>query len=318
MKLVDSTSIAAAADRIAGSVVRTPLLPSFLGEADRELLLKPENLQPIGAFKLRGAVNAIRSLDRPNGVVAYSSGNHAQAVAYAAKLAGLPAVIVIEETAPARKIEATRSHGAEVVLTDPEERESTAHRLAAEREYPLIAPFDDPAVIAGQGTIGSEIAEDAPDIAAVLVPISGGGLASGIAAAIKAHRPKALVYGVEPELAADTRESLEAGVIREWSRAERGRTIADGLRSTPSELTFAHLRAHLDGVLTVTEEQITGTVRRLALEARLIAEPSGAVAPAAFLHHGAALPQGRIAAVVSGGNINPVLLGRLLTDTHAR
>lgn len=314
MQLVDIAAIEAAANRIADSVVRTPLLPTQFGTQPRTLALKPESLQPIGAFKARGAVNAVRALDTPRGVVAYSSGNHAQAVAYAAARAEIPAVIVIEETAPARKIEATRARGAEVVLTAATERESTAHSIAEERGYALIAPFDDPAVIAGQGTIGLELAEDAPDLAAVLVQISGGGLASGIAAAIKARSPRTLVYGVEPELAADTADSLRAGKIVHWPHADRARTSADGLRSQPSELTFAHLHAHLDGMFTVTEEQISETIRRLALEARLIAEPSGAVAPAAFLHHEHELPEGRTAAVVSGGNIDPALLSGVLAS----
>lgn len=312
MKLVDTAAIAAAARRVEGAIVPTPLLPASSATGAQRLLLKPENLQPIGAFKLRGAVNAIRALERPRGVVAYSSGNHAQAVAAAARAAGIPAVIVIEDTAPRRKVDATAELGAEVVLTTAQDRTRTAERVTEERGYPLIPPFDHPEVIAGQGTIGLEIARALPEVAAVLVPISGGGLASGVGVAIKAHCPKALVYGVEPELAADARASLEAGRLVRWPRADRARTIADGLRSEPSELTFAHLRANLDGILTVTEDGIRAAVRELALAHRLVAEPSGAVSPAAYARHAHALPEGPVVAVVSGGNIDPALLTEIL------
>lgn len=315
-ELVDITQIRAAAQRIMDAVVRTPLLPTLLGDRTRELSVKPENLQPIGAFKIRGALNAVRAFAEQgplSGVVAYSSGNHAQAVGYAAKLAGLKSVIVIEESAPKRKIDATRAHGAEVVLVDGGVRQETAEKIAAERGYALVPPFDHPEVIAGQGTIGLEIAEDYPDVAAVLVPISGGGLASGIGVAVKALCPAAKVYGVEPELAADTRAAFDAGELVRWPRADRMRTIADGLRSEPSAYTFAHLQATLDGVLTVTEDEIRSAVATLATHTRLVAEPSGAVAPAAFLHHRDLLPAGRTVAVLSGGNLDPATLAELVT-----
>jgi threonine dehydratase len=315
MNLVTIDDIRAAAKRIEGVAVRTPLLPQPWG-APAGLWLKPENLQQIGAFKVRGAYNAIAALDeqtRARGVVAYSSGNHAQAVAYAAKLFGVPAVIVVPDVTPRIKVEATRAHGAEVVEVPIAERESAAYAIVAERNLTLIPPFDHPEVIAGQGTIGLEIAEDAPDVDVVLIPVSGGGLASGIGTAIKALCPNAKVYGVEPELAADTAEGLRAGARVDWAMDRRARTIADGLRSQPSELTFAHLQAALDGVLTVTEDEIRSAVRTLAFKAHLVVEPSGAVATAAYLFHADELPEGKTVAIVSGGNLDPAALVELLS-----
>ncbi|HZZ47315.1 MAG TPA: threonine/serine dehydratase [Pseudonocardia sp.] len=318
MRLVTVDEVRAAARRIDGVAVRTPLLACpWAGRPERSLRLKPENLQPVGAFKVRGAWNALAMLPearRAAGVVAYSSGNHAQAVAYAARAGGVPATIVIDDTAPALKIAATKELGAEVVLAPPAQRAAVARALAQERGATLIPPYDHPDVIAGQGTAGLEIAEDLPDVASVLVPISGGGLASGVAVAIKALCPSAVVYGVEPELAADTRDSFAAGELVRWPSEDRARTSADGLRAEPSELTFAHLRALLDGVLTVTEAQIRHTVGLLAARSRIVAEPSGAVAPAAYLHLTESLPPGPCVAVVSGGNIDPTLFVDILCE----
>jgi threonine dehydratase len=315
--LVNLDEIRAAAARLDGVAVRTPLLPAPWAGQARPLWLKPENLQPIGAFKLRGAYHAIAALPeqaRAAGVVAYSSGNHAQAVAYAAKAFGVPAVIVIEDTARAIKVAATRAHGAEVVQVPLPEREAAAEDLARRRGLALIPPFDHPDVIAGQGTIGLEIVADLPEVDLVLVPVSGGGLISGIAAAVKALRPEAAVFGVEPALGADARASLEAGELVRWSPAQRARTVADGLRAEPSELTFAHLRKLVDGIVTVSEEEILRTVTLLARQSRIVAEPSGAVATAAFLNRASELPAGNTVAVVSGGNIDPALLARLLAE----
>lgn len=315
MQLVTIDDIRAAAERIRGSVVRTPLIPAPWGDPDRPLWLKPENLQAIGAFKVRGAFNAIGHLDattRSRGVVAYSSGNHAQAVAYAAATFGISAAIVMPEETPRVKIDATRSLGAEVVLCAAGQRESVAEEVVARTGGVLIPPFDHPDVIAGQGTIGLEIAEDLPDVATVIVPVSGGGLASGIGTAIKALAPTASVVGVEPDLAADTAASLAAGHRVDWSIEDRNRTIADGLRSQPSELTFAHLQRVLDGVITVSENDIRAAVREIALRARLVTEPSGATALAAYRNH--QTPQGPTVVVVSGGNVEPNLLAEILTD----
>ena len=317
MDLVNLDDIRAAAERLDGVAVRTPLLPAPWAGRERPLWLKPENLQPIGAFKLRGAYHAIGALPeqaRAAGVVAYSSGNHAQAVAYAARAFGLPAVIVIEDTAPAIKVAATRALGAEVVQVPLPEREAAAEDLARRRGLALIPPFDHPDVIAGQGTVGLEIVADLPEVDLVLVPVSGGGLISGIAAAVKALRPEAAVFGVEPALGADARASLEAGELVRWSPAQRARTVADGLRAEPSELTFAHLRKLVDGIVTVTEEEILRAVTTLARQSRIVAEPSGAVTTAAYLNRAAELPAGNTVAVVSGGNIDPALLARLLAE----
>jgi threonine dehydratase len=315
MRLVTKTDVIDAAHRIKDSVLRTPLVPAtFLG---RELWLKPENLQYIGAFKVRGAANVLAQLPesaRERGVVAYSSGNHAQAVAYAARQAGVSALIVIDDTAPRLKIEATRALGAEVRTVPLAERQATAEQLAAERGATLVPPFDHPGVIAGQGTIGLEILADLPDADVVLVPVSGGGLAAGVGVAIKALRPRTAVFGVEPEMAGDAAASLAAGHLVHWPVDQRIRTIADGLRAEPSELTFAHLRTVLDGILTVSETEIRRAVKLLATRARRVAEPSGAVATAAALFHADQLPGGKTVAIVSGGTIDPALLAEILTE----
>jgi threonine dehydratase len=313
VRLVTIEEIRAAARRIAADVLRTPLLPAAWGDPDRPLWLKPENLQTIGAFKVRGAFNALGRLDpqvRARGVVAYSSGNHAQAVAYAAARHGVAAHIVMPEETPTVKVDATRAHGAQVVLCAAGQRERVAAELVERTGGVLIPPFDHPDIIAGQGTAGLEIAEDLPDVATVLIPVSGGGLASGIGTAVRALCPHAKIFGVEPELAADTAEALSSGHLVDWPVAQRNRTIADGLRSTPSELTFAHLQHVLDGVITVSEDEIRTAVRELAHRAHLVAEPSGAVALAGYRR--GPIPDGPAVVIVSGGNIEPALLGDIL------
>ena len=314
MELVTIDDIRTAARQVAGHVVRTPLLEASWGDPDRPLWVKPESLQTIGAFKVRGAFNAIGALiagpDPVSGVVAYSSGNHAQAVAHAAAVYGLPAHIVMPEETPAVKIDATRRHGARVVLCAAGQREVVAEQVAAETGAVMIPPFDHPRVIAGQGTIGLEIAEDLPDVRTVFVPVSGGGLASGIGTAIKALCPEAVVIGVEPELAADTAEGLALGRRVDWPITDRNRTIADGLRSQPSELTFAHLQNVLGEIITVSEAEIRSGVRELAFRARLVAEPSGAVALAGYRK--VAAPAGPAVVILSGGNVAPEMLGQIL------
>lgn len=303
MELITIDDIRNAAKTIAGVVVRTPVLPCLW---DDQLLLKPESLQPTGAFKLRGAYYALAALPaelRAAGVIGHSSGNHGQALAYAARSFGVPCVVVMPDVAVSRKIEATRALGAEVVLVAAGERLSRVEKIAAERGMSVVPPFDHRDVIAGQGTVGLEIVEDVPDVDVVLVPVGGGGLASGVATAVKALRPSAVVIGVEPELAADARDSLAAGKVVTWSVEQTYRTSADGLRTNLSPLTLAHLSAYLDGIVTVTEGEIASTVDWLAREARLVVEPSGAVAPAAHRFRRDALPDGRTVAVVSGGNI---------------
>jgi threonine dehydratase len=307
LELVSIDDIRQAAERIRGVAVRTPLL-----RWDDRTWLKPESLQPVGAFKMRGAYNAIASLsddERARGVVTYSSGNHAQAVARAARLLGARAVIVMPEAAPAVKVDGVRRDGAEIVFTGPgsEERHRIALDLVAERDLVMIEPYDDPRIIAGQGTAGLEIAEDLPDVTSVLIPVSGGGLSAGIATAIKALAPQARVVGVEPELAADARESLARGEIVHWDASLTTRTMADGLRVEQlGRLPFMHLRRFMDEIVTVSEEQLLEAIRHLATGARLVAEPSGAAAMAAHLSGAAPQPDGddRRVVVISGGNLD--------------
>ncbi|MFI7464204.1 threonine/serine dehydratase [Nonomuraea sp. NPDC049646] len=303
MDLVTIDDIRAAAGRIDGIAVRTPLLR--MGEA----WLKPESLQTVGSFKIRGAYNALAAL-RPDGVVTHSSGNHGQALAFAAAEFGVPCVVVVPEGTPAVKAAAIEGWGAELVVVPPDQREVTAERLAGERGLTLVPPYDHRAIIAGQGTIGLEIVEDLPDVEAVLVPVSGGGLAAGVAAAVKALRPDVRVYGVEPELAADAAESLAAGHVVAWETTRTFRTIADGLRvNQVSELTFAHLREHLEGIVTVSEDELRAAMRHIARTARLVAEPSGAATTAALLS--GRVPAGRTVAVLSGGNVDPELFAQV-------
>jgi threonine dehydratase len=306
--LITVDDVEAAARAIAGSVVRTTVLPAAWAPG---LHLKPESLQPVGSFKLRGATNAVSRLtteQRARGVVTHSSGNHGQALAYAAGIYAAPCVVVIPDTAPKIKIAAVRDIGAEILMVPPSRRAAEAQRLADERGLTLIPPYDHRDVIAGQGTVGLEILDDCPDVDVVLVPVGGGGLASGVATAIKARRPDVKVFGVEPELAGDAHESLERGTLVNWDVADLVRTSADGLRVPLSELTFAHLRARLDGIITVTEAQIGAATAELVQRSRLVVEPSGAVATAAFLFRRDQLPLGRTVAVISGGNVDPGVL----------
>jgi threonine dehydratase len=308
MDLVTLDDIWDAAAQIAGQVVRTPLLPATW---DPELWLKPESLQPVGSFKLRGATYAVARLpsaQRARGVVTHSSGNHGQALAYAARAAGVPCTVVIPEGAPLVKIEQVRALGAEVVLVAPADRLVTAERIVAEQGRTLIPPYDDRRVIAGQGTIGLEIVADLPEVDLVLVPVGGGGLSSGVATAVKALRPDTAVYGVEPAYAADAQESLAAGELVAWDLERTHRTSADGLRTNLSALTLAHLMERLDGIVTVTEDEIAAATAWLVRGARLVVEPSGAVATAARLFRAAELPPGRTVAVVTGGNVDPAVL----------
>jgi threo-3-hydroxy-L-aspartate ammonia-lyase len=316
--LVHLAAIRAAADRIRGVAVRTPLLAW-----DDRTWLKPENLQPIGAFKIRGAHAKITSLthaQRAAGVVSYSSGNHAQAVARSARLLGVRAIIVMPENTPAVKIAGVERDGAEIVRCGPgsDERRRIAEALAAEHGYAIVPPFDDPEIIAGQGTAGLEIAEDLPRVTSVLVPIGGGGLISGVAVALKALVPGTRVVGVEPGAAADARDSLAAGRIVSWPAERTGQTIADGLRvSAVGALPFEHIRALVDEIVTVTDREMLSAMRALATLGRLVAEPSGAAAMAAHLAGRVPQPAGDDARVVviSGGNAEPAMLARALEES---
>ncbi len=306
--IVSLSEIRDAAERIRGVATRTPLL-----RWDDTTWLKPESLQPVGAFKMRGAYNKLASLtdaERARGVITYSSGNHAQAVARAARLLGAKAVICMPENAPKVKVEGVRRDGAEIVFTgnDSAERHERALQLVEARGLVMVEPYDDPVIIAGQGTCGLEIAEDLPSVTSVLVPVSGGGLSSGVAAAVKALAPSARVIGVEPELAADAKESLERGELVAWTAEQTVRTMADGLRTNSlGPLPFEHLRRLLDGIVTVAEDQIAEAMWQLAFRARLVIEPSGAVGMAAHLFDAAPRVDGDDARVIvlSGGNVDP-------------
>jgi threonine dehydratase len=311
MDLVTLEDVHAAAQRIVGVAVRTPLLAApAIGTG---LWLKPETLQPTGAFKIRGAVNAVFSLPpevRARGVVTHSSGNHGQALAYAARVAGTTCCVVVPSTAPAVKVDAIRAQGAEIVLAEPPERLSEAQRVADERGATLIPPFDHRDVIAGQGTLALEILADLPEVEVIVTPVGGGGLISGVAAAAKAIRPGIRVLGVEPELAAETAEGLHRGELVKWPVEKTYQTIADGVRTNPSELTFAHIQSYVDDIVTVTEDQIRAAVGVVVRQARLVVEPSGALPVAAFL--AGKLPSGPTAAVLTGGNLEPADLRAMI------
>lgn len=294
-----------AAKRIEGVVVRTPLIRNdALDEATgAKVWVKAECLQRGGAFKMRGATNAIAALEpdvRARGVIAFSSGNHAIAVSTAARLFGVPAVIVMPEDAPRIKLETTRDNGAEVVLFDRvrDDREAIGERLAAERGLTLIKPFDDPAVIAGQGTAGLEIAENiAPDI--VFVPASGGGLASGVALAL----PQAQIYAVEPEGHDDIARSLQSG--RRERNAPGTRSICDGLLSDRmGDITYGILSARLAGALPLSDAAAKRAMAFAFRRLKLVLEPSGAIALAAALEGGVDLTGKTVAILASGGNVD--------------
>src|SRR5215469_16847593 len=314
--MITLTDLLSARTRLNGVTVLTKLVEFQLcAEDPRRLLLKPENQQPIGAFKLRGAYNKIAALsedERKHGVISYSSGNHAQGVAYAARALRVKSVIVMPNNAPQIKREATTKLGAEIVLVGPgsDERKAKAEELAAHYGYAIVPPYNDEKIIAGQGTIGLEILEDMPEVETVLSPVGGGGLISGVAAAIKLTNPKVRVIGVEPELAADAQASLRSGKIVQFPAEQVSRTIADGLRTQSiGPINFEHIRSYVDDIITVTEDEIRQTMNSLAANPDTIAEPSGAVAVAGFLFHRDQLPATKLnVAIISGGNIEPAML----------
>ena len=317
--LVSMDEIRTAAATLAGVSVRTPLVP--FPRAEPSLLVKPESLQPVGAFKLRGAYAAMSALPaaaRQIGVVTHSSGNHGQAVAYAAALLGMPAVVVVPDNAPAVKVTAIRELGAEIVVSASglAARLAATREIAAERGAVLIPPFDDRRVIAGQGTVGLEIAADCPQADLVVVPVGGGGLIAGVATAVRSLCPGAVVIGVEPELAADARDSLHQGQQVAWPPELTQQTIADALRvDQVGALPLRHMLEYVQDIVTVSEDEIRAAVRRLALDARLIAEPGGAVAVAACLFRRQELPSAATTvAVLSGGNIDPGMLLEILAE----
>jgi len=301
--MITLRDIKAARERVGKIAIRTPLLPLKFGPADT--YVKCENLQRGGAFKCRGAANKILSLSpkvRARGVVAYSSGNHAQAVALCAQQLGIPACIVMLDQSVAHKVEGTKSYGAEVVLggTSSEAIRKRAEEIAAERGYTVVPPFNDELIMAGQGTVGLEILEDLPDVKAVVVQIGGGGLSSGVATAIKESKPRVKVFGVEPEGAAKMHASLAKGELVTLAGTD---TIADGLKPVRAgELTFAQVRKYVDEVVLVSDEEMLEATRRLILKEKLVVEPSGAASLAAILAGKLKLPKGKVCAVLSGGN----------------
>jgi threonine dehydratase len=308
--------------RIRGVAAHTPLVRLFIpGFDSAEVWVKAEGLQPIGSFKLRGAYNKIAQLtpdQRSRGVITYSSGNHAQGVAYAARVVGAKAVIVMPSNAPEVKKRATAALGAEIVEVGPasSDRKEKAEELEAKFGYIMIPPYDDEQIIAGQGTCGLEILEDLPDVDLVLSPVSGGGLLSGIATAIKLSKPEVRVIGVEPELAADAQESFRSGQLTTWPAEMTTRTICDGLRTQSlGERNFDHIRAFVDNILTVTEAEIRAAMRTLLYSARLTPEPSGAASAAGLLfHRDQLLPFSKVVIVMSGGNVEPEVLKSVLAE----
>ncbi|MGA2389465.1 MAG: threonine/serine dehydratase [Candidatus Sulfotelmatobacter sp.] len=317
--MVTLSDIRAAQARIRGITTHTPLIEFNLpGSASRRLFLKPENQQPIGAFKLRGAYNKVASLSAEalsRGVITYSSGNHAQGVAYAARALGVKAVIVMPDNAPAIKRSATAALGAEIVTVGPgsAERQIKAEELAERNGYVIVPPYNDEHIIAGQGTMGLEILEDLPNVETILAPVGGGGMLSGIATAIKLSNPNIKVIGVEPELAADAQASFRAGKIVQLPAGDVSRTSADGLRTQSiGPINFEHIRLYVDDIITVSEDEIRRAAQHLSANPATVAEPSGAVAVAGFIFHADQLPKTILnVAVISGGNIDPNMLEEL-------
>jgi threonine dehydratase len=355
MSLITLADIQAAHHRIAGTAIRTPLvrlnrarlrMAGFhkLADTTPDIYLKDESAQPIGSFKLRGAYNKIAQLspdELRRGVITYSSGNHAQGVAYAARALGSKAVIVMPSNAPQIKREATRALGAEIVEVGPAstERKLRAEQLAATHGYTIIPPYDDPAIIAGQATCGLEILQQLPSVDLVLSPVSGGGLLSGVATAIKLSaapqnrvpqvsllRPGLQdapglpqIYGCEPELAADAAESFRTRTLTEWPAAKTSRTLCDGLRTQSlGTLNFDHILHFADGIITLTESEIRLATRIILTATNLTAEPSGAITLAAALFHHQDLPPAqKIVAILSGGNLDPTLRSELQNESAA-
>ena len=302
--MVTLREIQQAADRVRAIARVTPLL-DVTALAGLPLLLKCESMQPGGAFKIRGAFNMVAQLtaeQRARGVVTYSSGNHGQAMALAARELGAAAVVVMPTTAPSIKVEGARGFGAEVIFagTTSADRKARAEQEANERGLTMVPPFDHQWIIAGQGTLGLEILEQRPDVEAVLVPVGGGGLLAGVAAAIKQSKPSVRVIGVEPSGAAAMKASLEQG---HTVTLDTTASVADGLMPVrPGELTFAHAQAYVDEVITVEDDQIIDAVLWLFTRAKVVAEPSGAATVAAAFAGNVSVA-GPLVAIVSGGNI---------------
>ena len=315
--MLNIETIRAAQERIAGRIHRTPVVTSrqFNEAAGKEVFFKCENFQRAGAFKIRGATNKIQALapaEKQRGIVAFSSGNHAQAVALAGREAGVRVMVAMPNDAPAAKVAATRGYGAEVVFYDrqKQDREAFALDLAEREKLVLVPPYDDYFILAGQGTCGLELFEEVPDLDCVLAPCSGGGLFVGVATAAKAVNPKILCFPVEPATADDTRQSFLKG---ERVSIPPPPTIADGLRvQIPGKLTFPLVQQLAADVLTVTDDEIVATLKFILFRMKLLVETSGATAAAAVMFHKLPADVKRVGVVLSGSNIDPQLLRELL------
>jgi len=319
MAAITIDDVREATRRLKGHIHRTPVITSrsFDEASGQRVFFKCENLQRAGAFKIRGALNKLLTLteeERQCGVVGFSSGNHAQGVALAAKLTGASAIILMPTDAPALKVAATRGYGAEVIFYDrqTEDREARARDLVARTGRVLVPPYDDPAIMAGQGTAALELLEEVPDLDALLTPMGGGGLMAGCSTVAKALRPSMKIYGVEADTANDTFLSFKKG---ERVSIAPPPTIADGIRNlSPGALTFPINKQNVTDVLLVSDQEIEEAVRFLLLRAKLLVEPTGAVPAAALLAGKLPLPRGsRVGIVLSGGNIDPALLAEILT-----
>ena len=308
-----------AAARISGRIHRTPVLTSrsFNEATGKEVFFKCENLQRAGAFKIRGATNKILSLtneEKTRGVAAFSSGNHAQAVALASREAGIRAIIAMPDDAPQGKVAATRAYGAEIVFYDrlKQDREGVAIEIAEREGRVMVPPYDDYFILAGQGTCGLEFVEEVPDLDCLLAPCSGGGLFAGVSIAAKALNPRIRCFPVEPESADDTRQSFIKG---ERISIPPPPTIADGLRvQSPGTLTFPVLQKTAEDVLTVSDDEIIETIRFFLFRMKLLVEPSGAAAAAAVMTGKLPRDTRRVGVVISGGNIDTGLLSQFLAS----
>jgi len=322
MSVIGIEDIRAAAARLKGRIHRTPVVTSrsFDEQCGQQVFFKCENLQRAGAFKIRGALNKLLTLtdeERKRGVVGFSSGNHAQGVALAARLTGSSAMILMPTDAPALKVAATRGYGAEVVFYDrqTEDREERARGLVSHTGRVLVPPYDDPAIMAGQGTAALELLEDVPELDALVTPMGGGGLMAGCSTAALALRPAIKIFGVEADTANDTYLSMRKG---ERVTIAPPPTIADGIRNlSPGVLTFPINRRTVTEVLLVSDEEIAEAVRFLLLRGKVLVEPTGAVPAAALLAGKVPLPTGsKVGVILSGGNIDPELLARILAGNN--
>jgi threo-3-hydroxy-L-aspartate ammonia-lyase len=312
-------NINAARERISSRIHRTPVITSrlFNQVAGKEVFFKCENLQRAGAFKIRGATNKIQSLtpeEKTRGIVAFSSGNHAQAVALAGNEAGVRVLVAMPEDAPKAKVAATRDYGAVIVFYDrhKQDREKFAHDLAERERLVMVPPYDDPEILAGQATCGMEFIEDVPHLDCLLAPCSGGGLFAGVATAVKEIKPDIRCFPVEPETADDTRQSFRKG---ERVSIPPPQTIADGLRvQIPGKLTFPILQKLAEDVLTVSDEEILATIRFMLFRMKIMVEPSGAAAAAAVMFKKIPANVQKVGVVLSGGNIDASVLSRVIAD----